>query len=399
MSFWNQTPAAGGGTDYSADFATLNAKLDAVDAKADLAAPRQHEIRQFNTQTGVAPAGWTKVGGIVAPASYGAGRVMCANAFNAGNSYVRGAWVYGNSLFSWTQPLGTFTKYTVTADADSALAGVNPYGAGYYPTTCAADPARGRIYAWDFNSTSSSTEYHSYLKIYDVATDSWSAGASVPYSAWQRITCVLPNGMVLLAGGYTYNHYTQSFSAAYCVDYVQWYDPDTNTYIEKNPLPVRMAAGTGGGYGTLVLADGRVLVHPAKTSDGAAYTSGDRWWLYAPDTDTWSELDAPDSDVTGYGVYALYENADGTITVVPQGVTPGTPKGRILDVSASYGSQWSAVAFTEPNIGLYSNYLSGELRPFSNGLYPIFVKDAYTLALLNTDGPVASAGPFYAIKN
>lgn len=125
-----------------------------------------------------------------------------------------------------------------------------------------------------------------------LATEGWTPGSfmTAPHNA--PSTALLPDGRVLLVGGYDY---TTSTHTRTC----ELYDPSTNTWTKTAPLngPGRWS------HTVTLLKDGRVLVAGGSNSTNLRDAE-----LYDPSTGTWT--------VTGSMAYTRQEH---TATLLPDG--------------------------------------------------------------------------------
>jgi hypothetical protein len=118
--------------------------------------------------------------------------------------------------------------------------------------------------------------------LYDPATNTWSAAGSLAGIRYFHTATLLPNGRVLVAGGWEPGTGGLFGTPPMHLDTAELYDPATNTWSPAGS----MAIGRSNHTATL-LADGRVLA-VAGAGPGAATTAE----FYDPVTNTWS--DAPE---------------------------------------------------------------------------------------------------------
>ena len=117
---------------------------------------------------------------------------------------------------------------------------------------------------WNDDGASASAE------LYDPTTAIWTNTGSLTADRYYHSAALLSNGRVLVAGGYNNNGALAS---------AELYDPATGTWSSAGSLKV----GRGGHTATL-LADGKILV--AGGQHGSDYLSSAE--LYDPATDTWT---------------------------------------------------------------------------------------------------------------
>jgi hypothetical protein len=161
----------------------------------------------------------------------------------------------------------------------------------YHSLTVLAD---GRVLAaGGFNHVGSTyDEARSSTELFDPATGAWTAAASMAQPRYQHGAVRLPDGRVLVAGGYGQASSTVQLVSA------ELYDPATNTWTPTAPMP--SAAND-----LVLLQDGRVL--------GGATNA--RVVLYDPAANEWTDAGPPPSSsfVTGPMGGALVSLADGRV--------------------------------------------------------------------------------------
>ncbi len=128
------------------------------------------------------------------------------------------------------------------------------------------------LVAGGYSGTSSSTT-QATAELYNPATDSWSAAASMSAPRWLPGSALLPNGKVLVAGG--------GSTSGSALASAELYDPVTNTWSSAG----NMSAGRWL-PSTILLQNGKVLVVGGTFTTAAAE-------LYDPATNTWSSAGSP----------------------------------------------------------------------------------------------------------
>ena len=137
---------------------------------------------------------------------------------------------------------------------------------------------------------------------YNRLTNTWDQPTVVPYGAYrENIAKLLPNGKIYVAGG---NNATGFTNKAY------WYDPETNTWEQKNNLPFTWCDPRIG-----ALPSGKFII-----SGGSANTSSTRLskcYIYDPEADTYTLASSLN---IARGNHSQIELADGRVMALA-GVT------------------------------------------------------------------------------
>lgn len=128
---------------------------------------------------------------------------------------------------------------------------------------------------------------------YDITSDVWTQKSDMPTDASSQCVVKLPDGKVLLSGGWSQPSYTVNSDS-----YV--YDPQTNTYSEIIPMPLAVSNHVGA-----LLSNGKVLIAGGFTGTAGTALSA----IFDPETMTWTEEGNLPYATTGGGKIAAL--ADG----------------------------------------------------------------------------------------
>jgi N-acetylneuraminic acid mutarotase len=111
---------------------------------------------------------------------------------------------------------------------------------------------------------------------YVKATDTWSSPTTLPQGGRvELIAAKLPNGQIYVGGGAsTYGATVNAKSDVY------WYNPGTNTWTAKNPLPFAWIDARVG-----VLSDGKLLIFGGRNTAGSYLATT---YLYDPGADSYT---------------------------------------------------------------------------------------------------------------
>jgi N-acetylneuraminic acid mutarotase len=184
-----------------------------------------------------------------------------------------GTFVYCAGGYSFSQPglVNAFNRYDPVADTWTALA---PIPTGSSMASAVYDPTGNKIYVFGGSDPDAQT-VNNLNQIYDIASDSWSAGPPLPDVRSFMASGYNPgNGKIYLVGGY---------NTAF-VDSGQpdtWeYDPAAGTYTNKTDFP-ELAGGYASGIinGHLYVAGGRDI----------NFVSLNTVWDYDIAADTWTQ--------------------------------------------------------------------------------------------------------------
>jgi hypothetical protein len=164
---------------------------------------------------------------------------------------------------------------------------------------------------------------HSSAELYDPITEEWTLTGSMTTARWSHSATLLPNGKVLVAGGFTDPVSTPNQPVT---ETAELYDPATGTWTPTDSMDVRRAL-----HSVALLNDGRVLVAGGRTCDvpppGGSHCAGTfrtpTAEIYDPATGLWTP--------TGSMAFDRHTTAaallpDGKV-IVMGGFTFATPNG------------------------------------------------------------------------
>ena len=193
----------------------------------------------------------------------------------------------GGYSFTTGTTLNVFNRYDPGANTWTAMAPMvdanGEASAVYYPTTNKIYVFGGEDLATGVNSNAT--------RIYDIASNTWSAGAPMPdVRSFMAAGYNPANGKIYLVSGYNTGNVTSAQPET------REYDPVANTFTSKAPFP-HPAGGMASGVinGHLYVAGGR----------DAANTVINLVWDYNIAADTWTpkaNMPAGNTNVTGSGV-------------------------------------------------------------------------------------------------
>ena len=113
-------------------------------------------------------------------------------------------------------------------------------------------------------------------ELYDPGTRSWTSTLSMSTPRHGIRAIVLPNGTVLVAGGYNNDRVLSA----------ELYDPVTGSWITTGSLPEPFL-----GYSAALLAEGTVLISGGDVPFGPGAVASDHAALYEAATGTWTLTD------------------------------------------------------------------------------------------------------------
>jgi len=253
---------------------------------------------------------WTSTGSLsTARANHTAtllsnGKVLIAGGFTGSNgyySYLSSAEVYDPATSTWNSLGMTMGRafHTATLLRNGKVLVAGGFGSiGSLSSAEVYDPATG---IWSStNSMNTARQNHtatllpngkvlvagghrfinisfSYLnsaELYDPATGSWSTTSSMSTPRQDHTATLLPNGKVLVAGGYT-------STSPYYLSSVEIYDPATGSWSTTSSMSMARSS-----YTATLLPNGKVLIAGGSTSTSPYYLSSAE--IYDPATGTWS---------------------------------------------------------------------------------------------------------------
>jgi len=131
------------------------------------------------------------------------------------------------------------------------------------------------------------------VEVYDPASDTWEAKSPMP-TARQGLSTSVVNGKIYAIGGAEFS--SDSFTKSEKFSTVEEYDPATDTWTTKSPMP------TARGWHSANVVDGKIYIIGGAQgmTPGAGHVVTVE--VYDPATDSWSQMgDMPLSRGAGYG--------------------------------------------------------------------------------------------------
>lgn len=385
--------------------AVLNELQNLSTASAGSAAT-SGEIRVFRTVGGVAPAGWTRLSGVVVPQSYLYSTSRSVIGALPSNS---ASVMYGTNTVHVSTPNGVVfcmgvalnSSYTVGTDSwASNPTNASLYGSNYAGGGIAYIYSTGKVYSLGGGNASNSPQTGVFA--YNVSTQQWSSAPSLPEARRLVLAATQSDGTVVIAGGL-------SASTTNATDYTStcWiFNPSTGTYAVKSNAPVRMSGGR-----SVVLSNGWIAFFPNTVSNGTTVTTSNRRvFIYKPASDTWVEADSLPAEIAFSASALIGQLSDGTVLYVPQATPTAGARARRFNPAAAAGSQWTDYAWTSTRDGtgdiwigslatqgyvMPDGYLFSYTSAYTSSSSAVY---APTLSYVDTNG-IANTELFVAVKN
>lgn len=181
--------------------------------------------------------------------------------------------------------------------------------------------ADGFLYAIGGNSHGTTSSV-AWVEAYDPATDTWTAKAPLPVAS-QQLAAVTIKGKIYAVGGSTANHALADLQA---------YDPATNTWTLKSPMPTPRT-----GVAAVVVDDILYVIGGGHGFNGRVYHNLIE--SYDPATDRWTTKAPMPTARSAFGVGVM----DGLIYTVGGASVTGAPLGTV-EVYDPVTDTWSARA-------------------------------------------------------
>jgi len=144
-------------------------------------------------------------------------------------------------------------------------------------------------------------ECHNTVEIYDIATNTWSAGGSLAYCRYDQAAHLLSNGKIMIVGGMGPTATSPTKDVA--LDSCEAYDPASNVWTSEAPLPRAQAEPM-----SAVLSGDRVLVVGGDGEEVAPKPGA----IYDYNTGQWNAI-APLDDARSFGTATLLN--DGRVLI------------------------------------------------------------------------------------
>lgn len=164
-------------------------------------------------------------------------------------------------------------RYEPSANTWSAMASMP---VALFEAAAAATP-NGKVYVFGGEPSAATGTSANTTHIYDIATNSWSAGAAMPVGVHQHSATTGSDGKIYIMGG-------RAFSSGAPLGLVQIYNPASNTWTIGTAMPIPKVQ-----FGAIKAANGKIYVVGGKASDsnssGPFFNTVE---IYTPGTNTWS---------------------------------------------------------------------------------------------------------------
>lgn len=338
------------------DIAELQYQLQSMSAGA-----YPGEVRQFNTETGLPPDGWSLASGIVPNITpYASLRWIALTWINA---VPPAAWAGSKIIGSYS----TSTRvYDIALGAETVLTNF-PLTNHIPRNVLMTDEV---IYSF---GSSNGTTYSSSSYRYRLNGTVWEAIATPPGpAAMLRMRARLADGKFLLVGGST----ASNVIATTVLNSVEIYDPALNTYQTKASLPLRLAGGK-----VLHVSEDEYLLLPFYVSDGTTVTGGSkRAFIYKVSTGALIELDSCPFAASSASIVFLRQDGKPVCA-------SGGGSGYVLDRTAQPGAQWMPHSVAFPAVGgsassPTTDYEGTYFAPMNGGVIPAAVTGTSTSTML-----------------
>ena len=200
---------------------------------------------------------------------------------------------------------GTGNGYSLTCDiakGGCGSGGAVAKGAGYWVSTGRMGVPRydsvnvglptGKVLAAGGRANVAPLVAYNSAEVWDPATGTWSATAPMSVTRWSATATVLPDGKVLVTGGFRDMSLATNGTAANgqsVNDSAELYDPVAGTWAPTGTMNVRRAL-----HSAILLPSGKVLVTGGRTCSAGPPTACNSTFvtntaeLYDPGTGTWT---------------------------------------------------------------------------------------------------------------
>lgn len=208
-----------------------------------------------------------------------------------------------------------------------------------------AATVNGKVYVIGGLTGGPPTQNTNTVEVYDVATDSWSFAAPLPFGV-DHMGCAEAGGVVYSVGGYDIMRKPRSDAFAFI--------PDANVWVPIAPLPEPRAGCWAAGHA------GKLYVFGGVNAAGSAT---DTTFIYDPASDTWSS-GAPmptrrehlTAVTAGKHIYVVGGRVGGTSTTAFERYNPNTDKWKVMAPMPTA----RAAAFTGTFDGVHIYIAGGE---------------------------------------
>ena len=174
--------------------------------------------------------------------------------------------------------LNTVYRYNLATDTWTTLSASAPMPNAALMASAVYYPPTNKIYVFGGSTrTPDPVVIYDVTRIYDIATNTWSMGPTMPATRQQMASGYnSTNGKIYLQGGF-------ETSTIDSVQATTWeFDPVANTFTAKAPSPATQAGPTSG------VINGKLYVAGGRTNPDEVLSNT---WGYDIATNTWSALD------------------------------------------------------------------------------------------------------------